>query len=393
MSNEACTFALRNALNEVKSVCPEVTNTFVFRENGELVAQDQTTTQETVNTSQEAFKTLSNKSTVIGDIESVTFKGQKARANITRFQEFFVANVASNEVDEKTVTNLTHIMIPTMLKLVREMYPAQNIAAETTHKNNQEESRQSLELLTPGPVVPQASTLTVENIGFSSFLKDTSIALIDTALIAQWNETYGDNQVTKVSLENSAAEKILECQFKPFKESKYEGRGLLLLSEKNQTALDVKKGEQILIKPIIGQTKNETLTFKEAPAAIKKTGPAVPESVSVLRYEKSSPSPNVPVSQCIVENVGGVGSFLGNNDFARVDTGLIVQWKELFGDKKIQQIIIEETVAGRKLSCKFKPMKGSDLEGKGAIQLPEKMQQALQIKKGALVVVKPVVED
>ena len=38
-------------------------------------------------------------------------------------------------------------------------------------------------------------------------------------------------------------------------------------------------------------------------------------------------------------------------------------------------------------------MKGSDLEGKGAIQLPDKIQQALQIQKGALVVVRPVVED
>ena len=84
--------------------------------------------------------------------------------------------------------------------------------------------------------------------------------------------------------------------------------------------------------------------------------------------------------------------FLGNNDFARVDNGIIGQWKELFGEREIEQITVEETVTGRKLTCRFKPIKGADLEGKGVIQLPEKIQQALQTKKGALVVVKPLVE-
>ena len=49
MSTEACTLALRNALNEIKNVCPEITNTFIFRENGEIVAEDQDTTQEAID--------------------------------------------------------------------------------------------------------------------------------------------------------------------------------------------------------------------------------------------------------------------------------------------------------------------------------------------------------
>ena len=284
-------------------------------------------------------------------------------------------------------------MIPTMLKLIREMYPAQNGPIETQKPRPEDKNYQSQEFFSPGLAVPEASKFAVENIGFSSFLKDTNIALVDTALIAQWNETYGEKEVTKVSLENPVAKKVVVCQFKPFKESKYEGKGLLLLSEKTQAALNTKRGAQILVKPIIGQQKSETADSNETDTQTTKTITAAPKSFSAGALENYSSSPNPPVNQCIVENVGGVGGFLGSNDFARVDTGMIAQWTEMFGDKQIKQIIIEETVAGRKLSCKFKPLKGSELEGKGVIQLPEKIQQALQVKKGALVVVKPVVEE
>jgi hypothetical protein len=64
----------------------------------------------------------------------------------------------------------------------------------------------------------------------------------------------------------------------------------------------------------------------------------------------------------------------------------------LFGDKEVKQVILEETVAGKRISCKVQPIKNSDLEGKGVVQIPDKMQQALQVKKGSLVLVKPVVE-
>ena len=57
MSNEASSAALRNALSEMKNVCPEITSTFIFRENGEIVAEDQTTTQATITTHKKQYET------------------------------------------------------------------------------------------------------------------------------------------------------------------------------------------------------------------------------------------------------------------------------------------------------------------------------------------------
>ncbi len=384
MSTEVRAFALRNAMNEIKNVCPDVSNTFIFRENREIIAEDENTSKTAINDAQQTFQALIEKTKVIGEIESVTFKGENARANIIRFQDFYVANVASNKVDEKTVTNLSRVMIPTLLKLVQEMYPASNNAKENPQKPEQTIS--SSEISMPEP---KACKLTVEHLGFGSFLKDSNVALIDSALIGQWNETYGDNQVTKVQLENPINDKSLICKFKPFKESKYEGKEIIQLSEKTQLELKVEKGGQIVVKPFIDQEEDEMPDSVESDESTTKVDTSTIESSFINNVQ--SYFLTAPVNQFMVENVGGIG-FLGNNEFARVDSGVIARWDELFGDKQIDQITVEETLTGRRLTCKFKPIKASELEGKGVIQLPDKIQQALQIKKGALVVVKPVVE-
>jgi hypothetical protein len=63
----------------------------------------------------------------------------------------------------------------------------------------------------------------------------------------------------------------------------------------------------------------------------------------------------------------------------------------LYGDKKIEEVDVE-TLNGKTTRCKFKPIKDSKHEGKGVIQMPEKIQLTLQTTKGGLVMVKPVVE-
>ena len=46
MNNEVYTFALQNTLNEIKNVCPTVSNTFIFKE-GKILANDKDTNKET----------------------------------------------------------------------------------------------------------------------------------------------------------------------------------------------------------------------------------------------------------------------------------------------------------------------------------------------------------
>jgi len=102
--------------------------------------------------------------------------------------------------------------------------------------------------------------------------------------------------------------------------------------------------------------------------------------------EKILPEPQV--NQFIVENVGGL---FASSDTVRIDSDTLSQWAELYEDKKIDEAEVE-TFGGKSVRCKLKPLKNNKLEGKGIIQIPEKIQQTLDVRKGELVRVKPVIE-
>jgi hypothetical protein len=102
--------------------------------------------------------------------------------------------------------------------------------------------------------------------------------------------------------------------------------------------------------------------------------------------QKTLPEPQV--KQFIVETVGGL---FASPDIVRIDCDTLSQWAELYEDKRIEEATVE-TFGGKSARCKLKPLKNAKLEGKGIIQIPETIQQTLEVRKGELVRVKPVIE-
>lgn len=112
------------------------------------------------------------------------------------------------------------------------------------------------------------------------------------------------------------------------------------------------------------------------------------EEHKVVEASPESILPEPQVNQFIVENVGGL---FASSDTVRIDGDTMSQWTELYEDKKIEEVTIE-TFGGKSTRCKLKSIKDSKYEGKGIIQIPEKLQQSLEIRKGELVRVKPIIE-
>jgi hypothetical protein len=112
-----------------------------------------------------------------------------------------------------------------------------------------------------------------------------------------------------------------------------------------------------------------------------------PETVELEAYDEPL-LPEPPVTQLMVENLGGL---LVASDTVRIGQEVIAEWKELYSDKKINEV---EVVAlnGKSTRCKFKQIKKSKDSGKGIIKMPEKIQLTLETASGELVTVKPIVE-
>ncbi len=107
------------------------------------------------------------------------------------------------------------------------------------------------------------------------------------------------------------------------------------------------------------------------------TSPSPPEEVF----------PKPPVNQFMVEKIGGL---LVASDMVRVDADVVAKWSDLYGDREILLVNVE-TLEGKSVMCKFKPIREADGKAKGVIQIPERILQTLRTGEGKLVMVKPVI--
>jgi predicted regulator of Ras-like GTPase activity (Roadblock/LC7/MglB family) len=306
MSNEVYALALKNTLKEIKSVCPDVTNTFIFEENTKVLAKDDETADKAIRKTIEAFNALTERAdTVGGAIETVTIQSKDGKVTITSMNDFYLTTVASKEADEKYVNTLTQVLIPIVIKLVDEIKPEPATAEpepepeeeaieETAEADDEEETTyepaepeepeleeeaapeeieeteepepeeaelnepeipieeqqpQEIEeengLLIPDPPVTQ---LIVEDLG--GLLVPSDTIRVDYALISQWNDLYGDRKLEEVDLE-ALNGKTTRCKFKNIKDSKYSGKGIIQMPEKIQKTLETAKGELVMVKPVV----------------------------------------------------------------------------------------------------------------------------------------------
>jgi len=310
MSNEVYAFALKSTLNEIRNACPDLTTTFIFKDR-KLIAQDQDTEEETATKTINAFDAITEKADTLGDVETITIQSAEGKVNIATINDFYLTTVSSNEADEKYVNTLTRVLIPIVIKLVDQIPPAsaenetvpiaqpepepepeedeaydatEEIADEATDEATEEtvdettteaeytenypsyepeeetataeqEEEEPEQAEQPAQEVtyemlpePPVTQLIVENLG--GLLVPSDTVRIDTEVIAQWNQLYGENKINEVQVE-ALNGKTTRCKFKPIKKSKNSGKGVIKMPEKIQITLETTAGELVTVKPVV----------------------------------------------------------------------------------------------------------------------------------------------
>ena len=268
------TFALKNTLGEIKNACPNISNTFIFREDAKILAKDETTDEETIIRAAYAFNALAERADTIGGIESATFYGTNNRMNIACINDFYLAAVASKETDEKQVNILTRVLVPTVLRLAdriqleskddnsptKKKPKPSDEAADDTQKRDKHSTEEETEAINPESAEesetnpdlcfpePPVTQFMVE--GLDGLLVRSNKVRIDNAVILQWTDLYGDKEITEVDIETLNGQ-TTRCRFKPIKGSKREGKGILQMPEKIRLTLQTSIGELVTVKPVI----------------------------------------------------------------------------------------------------------------------------------------------
>jgi predicted regulator of Ras-like GTPase activity (Roadblock/LC7/MglB family) len=268
MDDEVYSFALKNTLNEIQNICPDIKNSFMFKEDGEIVAQDENTPQNAVVHLIDSFDGILEKADVIGGIEGITLDGNKGKVTISCMNDIYLVTVTSKKADMNYVNTVTQVLIPTILRLLDKINPAPlknktpplEVEPETSvtkefeeqtetpiEKNLMEATEGNSETETLPSELP-VNQLIIENLG--GLLVPSDTVRIDNEMLSQWKEISDSTRIEQVEVETFDG-KTMQCKVKPIKDSKYEGKGIIRIPEKIQLNLEVRKGELVRVKPII----------------------------------------------------------------------------------------------------------------------------------------------
>jgi predicted regulator of Ras-like GTPase activity (Roadblock/LC7/MglB family) len=275
MNDEVCAFALKNTLNEIHSICPDIKSAFIFKEDGEVIAGDVNTPEKTIVRVLDSLDGILDRAESVNGVEGIILEGNKGKVIVSCMNALYLVTVTSEKADMKYVDTVTRVLIPTVLKLAEEFNP-------TSLKDNSPPSRIESDLKpefptckssepeeepTEAPLVerpgqpfepeikpeaslpdPPVNQLIAENLG--GLLVPSDTVRVDNDTLSQWSELYEGRKIEEVEVETFDG-KTARCKVRPIKESKYEGKGIVQMPEKVQLVLEIKKGELVRVKPVI----------------------------------------------------------------------------------------------------------------------------------------------
>ncbi len=264
MDNDVYSFALKTTLSEIRKVCPDVTNAFIFTKDKEIIARDKSTPEKTILRVIDAFDGILEKSDAIGGVKCITLEGGKGKVNVSCVNDLYLVTIASRKADLSYVNTVTHVLIPTVLKLLDKIRPAPLKSSSLTPKlepkltkvkeieeTAEEPAEETVEHeIKPESLLPEPPVIQfmVENLG--GLLVPSDAVRIDSEALSQWKELYGDRKIKEVEIETFDG-KATRCKVTPIKDSKYKGKGVIQMPKKIRLTLEIKKGELVRVKPIV----------------------------------------------------------------------------------------------------------------------------------------------
>jgi predicted regulator of Ras-like GTPase activity (Roadblock/LC7/MglB family) len=220
MSQNAYADALKNALTEIKKICPDVSCSFIFTRDRMVVAGDSETAKETVEKILRSFQSIVEKEGMMGCLKALIIDGEKGKVDISCVNNMYLALAASKNADATFLKAITHVIVPTILKL--------------------------LESTTPTPLqFAHSKQLIVDTL--SGFFAGDSVQ-IDLEVLKQWSELLNRKSVDEVEIESFSG-KTTKCSAREINDPKLKEKGIIRIPERICKSLEVKKGEVVRVKP------------------------------------------------------------------------------------------------------------------------------------------------
>jgi len=147
-------------------------------------------------------------------------------------------------------------------------------------------------------------------------------------------------------------------------------------------------------RPAPSELESEEKEVEQAPSeeyaeAQELEEPKEPEPIELVRPQRTEVRgqlEDIPSQQLIVDRFSGL---MVKADTVQVDAEVLQRWSAML-NVEVSEVDVE-TFSGKTNRCKAKVINDAKLQGRGLIRIPEKTCQLLDLRRGELVRVKPVV--
>jgi len=220
MSKNAYADVLKNALTEIRKICPDISGSFIFTKDGMPFAGDSETAEETIGKTLHSFQSIAEKEHMIGGLKTLIIDGEKGKVHISCVNDMYLALAASKNADATFLQAITRVIVPTVLKL--------------------------LESTTPTPLQFTPSKQLIVDTLSGLFVGDS--VQIDLEVLKEWSELLNRKSIGEVEIEAFGG-KTTQCKAKEINDPKLNGKGIIRMPERMCKFLEVKKGELVRVKP------------------------------------------------------------------------------------------------------------------------------------------------
>jgi predicted regulator of Ras-like GTPase activity (Roadblock/LC7/MglB family) len=270
MRDEAYSNALKNALTEIKNICPDVHTSFLFDKDGTIIAGDDGTQEYNLERTVSSMEGIFEKAETIGGLDALIINGHNGKVHISCVNDMYLAMVTSEKADMIYLQTVSRVLIPTVIKLLDNIAPTpfklapskpsmlsqpkiSNEEEEIVEENEvaDEEETSKPEKFEPAieKTLPEISNqLIVDTMGGLLVRGDT--VEIDPEILKEWSENYDGMEIRNVEIESFNGN-TTQCKVKPIRDSKLEGKGLIRMPEKTCQSLDIRKGELVRVSPLV----------------------------------------------------------------------------------------------------------------------------------------------
>jgi hypothetical protein len=252
--------------DEFKNISPEITSAFIFEKNGEIIADNQASTEDQDKKLIIAFNKMASQAETIGGIETLSIQGKDNQLNITSMNNRYLATVSSCAADEKILKTFSRVLVPAVVKFVDHIAPelSKNDTYQTMKPEEKpieeitsvEETKQDETMpdvsasLSSEPVLPEppVSQFLVEKI--EGLLVNADSVRVDSEVVSKWNDLYAGKQIIRVHIETLEGKKGI-CKFKSLKNENHNTKGTIQIPPRILQALKISEGKLVIVKPVV----------------------------------------------------------------------------------------------------------------------------------------------